>query len=99
MVMDCLGWQNASPWETDIPPKYDGHFEGGSQNEMRYACLNRHTRATQMVFLDFSTHKIDLKRLWTLKWNRGFETDGPYTIAGGVQPDDWDPWMRGMKDY
>jgi len=99
MIMDCAGWQNASPWEDDGPPLWDGHFVGGSDDEMRFVCLNRHNRATNMVFMDFATHKIDLKRLWTLKWNRGFDVAGPYTAAGGMQPDDWPDWMQGMKDY
>jgi prepilin-type N-terminal cleavage/methylation domain-containing protein len=100
MVIDCAGYQNASPWEHDAPPEFDGQFIGGtSDNEMRYACLNRHTRATNMVFMDFSTQKVDLKRLWVLKWNRGYNVAGPWTIAGGVQPEDWPKWMRDMTDY
>ena len=37
--------------------------------------------------------------LWTLKWHRNFDTTGPWTKAGGVQPADWPEWMRRFKDY
>jgi hypothetical protein len=29
----------------------------------------------------------------------GLFIGGPWTKAGGVQPDDWPEWMRGFKDY
>jgi len=100
MVLDCAGYQNASPWAKDSPPEYESTFvTGTSLNEMGYVCLNRHNRGLNAVFMDYAVQKVDLKRLWTLKWNRKFETDGPWTIAGGVTPDDWPDWMRDMKDY
>jgi len=66
---------------------------------MRRVCLNRHSAATNSVFLDISVRKIGLKELWTLKWNRNFDTSGLWTKAGGVQPTDWPQWMRHFKDY
>ena len=51
------------------------------------------------VFLDWSVRKIGLKELWKLKWFRDFDTNGPWTRAGGVKPEDWPEWMRGFKDY
>jgi hypothetical protein len=51
------------------------------------------------VFLDWSIRRVGLKELWTLKWNRTFDVNGVWTSRGGVQPDDWPQWMRGMKDY
>ncbi len=53
-----------------------------------------------MLFRDWSVRKVGLKELWTLKWDdRRFDTNGPWTMAGGVQPEDWPAWMRGFKDY
>jgi hypothetical protein len=43
--------------------------------------------------------KVGLKEFWTLKWNQDFNTAGPWTKAGGVQPKDWPHWMRKFKDY
>ena len=31
--------------------------------------------------------------------HRYIDTAGPWTMAGGVQPEDWPQWMRGFKDY
>ena len=52
-----------------------------------------------MLFMDWSVRKVGLKELWTLKWNRNFDTAGPWTKAGGVKPEDWPEWMRRFKDY
>ncbi|MCI0484396.1 MAG: type II secretion system GspH family protein [candidate division NC10 bacterium] len=62
-------------------------------------CLRRHDSFVNGVFLDWSVRKVGLKELWTLKWNREFDTAGPWTKAGGVQPEDWPGWMRNLKDY
>jgi prepilin-type processing-associated H-X9-DG protein len=66
---------------------------------MRRVCLNRHSGAVNSAFLDWSVRKVGLKELWTLKWHKNFDTRGPWTKAGGVQPDNWPEWMQGMKDY
>ena len=82
--------------ETDSPP----------ESEMRRGCsaischcLNRHEGAVNVLFMDSSARRIGLKQLWTLKWSRGYDTAGPWTQAGGVEPDDWPEWMRKYKDY
>ena len=62
-------------------------------------CINRHNGHVNGLFLDWSVRKIGLKELWTLKWNSEFDTAGPWTKAGGVQPEDWPQWMRHFKDY
>ena len=49
--------------------------------------------------MDWSVRKVGLKELWTLKWNKEFNTNNHWTKAGGVQPDDWPQWMRNFKDY
>lgn len=43
--------------------------------------------------------KVGVKELWTLQWNQGWGTDGPWTKRGGVKPEDWPAWMRRFKDY
>ena len=52
-----------------------------------------------MLFMDWSVRKVGLKELWTLKWSRDFDTAGPWTLAGGVKPEDWPAWMQRFKDY
>ncbi len=51
------------------------------------------------LFMDWSMRKVSIKGLWALEWYPGFDTHGPLTKAGGVQPDDWPEWMRSFKDY
>ena len=64
-----------------------------------YTCINRHDGGTNSLFLDWSVRKVGLKELWTLKWNRGYNTAGPWTKAGGARPEDWPAWMCGFRDY
>jgi prepilin-type N-terminal cleavage/methylation domain-containing protein/prepilin-type processing-associated H-X9-DG protein len=62
-------------------------------------CINRHDDGVNVVFMDWSVRKVGLKELWTLQWHRLYETRGPWTKAGGMQPEDWPVWMRKFKDY
>jgi prepilin-type processing-associated H-X9-DG protein len=69
-----------------------------SGHEMQRLCVNRHGGAQNALFADWSARKVALKQLWTLKWHRKFDINGPWTAAGGVQADSWPQWMKGMKD-
>ena len=62
-------------------------------------CMNRHSGCVNGLFLNWSVRKVGLKGLWTLKWNKEFDTRGPWTKAGGVRPEDWPEWVRGFRDY
>lgn len=87
------------PEPTDRPPLYDGEpWAAGHNGEIKRFCLNRHDGAVNVLFLDWSQQKVGLKHLWTLKWHRSYNINGPWTIAGGVMPSDWPEWMQGFKD-
>ncbi len=77
------------------PPKSE--FESNSSS--RLSCINRHNGHINALFMDWSVRKVGLKELWTLKWRSRWDTAGPWTKAGGVQPEDWPEWMRKFKDY
>jgi hypothetical protein len=62
-------------------------------------CVTRHDDFVNGVFLDWSVRKVGLKELWKLKWSRDFDTNGPWTLAGGVKAGQWPAWMRAMRDY
>lgn len=62
-------------------------------------CINRHNEHINVLFLDWSVRKVGLKELWTLPWSPGFDTSGPWTKAGGIQPEEWPEWMQEFKDY
>jgi len=98
LFLDCYYWCGW-PHETDIPPLYENWQDRSDANTMNRFCLNRHSGGINAVFLDLSTRKVGLKELWTLKWHRTFNTEGPWTLAGGVWPSDWPEWMRNFRDY
>lgn len=102
VFLDCA-ITGATVWPEDDPPEYDGQFwaqgSGGSIDEMRRFCLNRHDGFINILFMDWSIRKVGLKQLWTFKWHRKFDTAGRWTQAGGAHPEDWPQWMRSFKDY
>lgn len=94
VLLDGMG-PRGSPRSTNPPPQSDR--AGG--NTMVCFTVNRHDMCTNSLFLDWSVRRIGIKQLWTLKWRLDFDTAGPWTKAGGVQPEDWPEWMRKFKDY
>ncbi|MHC4555932.1 MAG: type II secretion system protein [Planctomycetota bacterium] len=95
-------WHDAWPRHTDTPsPTMDAFGIGnkGVTGEMNHFAVNRHNGFVNFLFMDWSTRHVGLKENWTLKWHRAYETVGPWTRAGGVQPDDWPMWLRRFKDY
>jgi len=97
VYFDCT-WNNGMISDsTTLPPEYDDFY--GHATSANDVCINRHNGYVNYLFMDFSVRKVGLKELWTLKWHREFDTAGPWTKAGGVQPEDWPQWMRHFKDY
>lgn len=96
--------QNRIPLYVDSASPYS-YFSWGGQNpapseeQETHCIINRHDGGVNSLFIDWSVRKVGLKELWKLKWVPDFDTNGPWTIAGGVQPEDWPAWMRGFKDY
>jgi prepilin-type N-terminal cleavage/methylation domain-containing protein/prepilin-type processing-associated H-X9-DG protein len=95
-------WHDAWPRSNDTPPPTMDSFgigDQGTTGEMDHFCIDRHKGFTNLLFMDWSVRHVGIKELWTLKWHRAYDTIGPWTKAGGVQPDDWPAWMRSYKDY
>ena len=81
---DCLHI-GAFPMEFDDPPQLEDMPWTSMNGEagMARVCINRHGKgAANILFMDLSARAVGLKELWTLKWNRVFNVDGPWTIAG-----------------
>lgn len=106
VFLDAL-WFEGWPRHTDTPP-YTEDWLGSSArqvaveastSQMSRFCVNRHGGYVNVMFLDWSVRGVGLKELWTLKWHRDYNIDGPWTKAGGVLPADWPQWMRDFKDY
>ncbi|MHC4647784.1 MAG: prepilin-type N-terminal cleavage/methylation domain-containing protein [Planctomycetota bacterium] len=92
-------WRGGGPYDHMEPPDYNGQWSGFDV-EMNHFCIDRHGAGTiNILFLGWSVRRAGLKELWKLKWHRQFDTNGPWTMAGGVQPNDWPMWMRGFRDY
>jgi prepilin-type N-terminal cleavage/methylation domain-containing protein len=89
----------ALPAAMDSPPAVEflAMFKTGGWTSA--FCINRHNGCVNGLFMDWSARPVGVKELWTLKWHRKTMTTGPWTKAGGVQPEDWPPWMRRFKDY
>ena len=99
LFTDAL-WVDGWPEEYDQPaPAEIWWLDTIGVDEMRRFCSNRHNGFLNGVFCDFTVRPIGIKELWTLKWHRRFETNGEWTIAGGVKPTDWPEWMRPFRDY
>ena len=92
VILDCTSWAGTHRNNEPPPP-----WEGAREN--RWFCINRHNGYINGLFLDWSVRRIGLKEWWTLKWDEHADTAGPWTKAGGVQPEDWPEWMRHFKDY
>jgi len=93
-------WVDSWPRENDQPPPTAaGPADTPNTNEMNRVCVDRHNGFVNSLFCDWSVRTVGLKELWTLKWSRGYVTDGRWTKAGGCVPSDWPQWMRHYKDY
>ena len=101
LFLDCMhiGSVPLDAWAE--PPTLDEQYYHPAASGMigRYV-MDRHDNGnTNCLFFDMSARKVGLKELWTLKWHGQWDTKGPWTLAGGVTPDDWPDWMRSFKDY
>ena len=97
------GWANARDPPNELEDMYLNDAAGGGSNEnMRDFCVNRHDGYLDSLFMDFSVRKLSLKCLWTLKWHRTFNTKDLWTIAGGATRDTWanhgSGWMKNFKE-
>ena len=104
MFLDCVHIGSLPEDGSNVPPPYDiaGYH---TASLMAHYVMDRHGNGRiNGLFLDGSARAVGLKELWTLKWHKSFDTDGPYTLAGngGTTSPLWAdeaPWMRRFKDY
>lgn len=88
-----------SYFDDEVGPPLSNNLSTRYSGRSSTACIDRHDGGINMLFMDFSTRKVGLKELWTLKWNKEFNTAGKWTKAGGVLPEYWPEWMQKYKDY
>jgi len=96
-------WVDAWPKDIDQPPTIVDSLmaipDRPGVNEMERVCVDRHAGFLNNLFGDWSTRSVGLKELWTLKWNKSFNTRNDWTKAGGAVASDWPQWMQRYKDY
>jgi prepilin-type N-terminal cleavage/methylation domain-containing protein/prepilin-type processing-associated H-X9-DG protein len=100
VMLDCALWAGF-PNPTDSPPASEDQAAMEpllDNNGMKQFCINRHSGSVNTLFMDWSVRKVALKELWKLKWHKNFSMNGPWTKAGGVQPEKWPQWMSNFKE-
>ena len=97
IILDAQ-WIDGWPQHADVPPPSDNMRWSDGNNFSRFV-INRHTGYVNAAFMDGTARKVGLKQMWTLKWHKNFNTKYRWTVAGGVERDDWPEWMRGFKDF
>ncbi len=83
VFMDNM-WCESWPLPNEGPPQIEGRWGGYG---MHSVCIDRHNGVyINILFMDWSVRKTDLKQLWRLKWHR----DWPKNV---VEPH-WPQWME-----
>ena len=96
LFFDCI-WANAWPNELCSPPEWEDYADMTDDliTQMQRVCIKRHDgKGINILFMDFSVKRVNLKSLWKLKWNSGFDTKGYWTTPDAPWPD----WMRGLPE-
>ncbi|MHC4618029.1 MAG: type II secretion system protein [Planctomycetota bacterium] len=92
-------WKDMEPFPTDKPMDFEQAFWTPNAHEMQRAAIKRHPPYyVNILWLDWSVSRRTVKELWTLKWNRTFDTNGPWTPMGGMKPKEWPEWMQDIPD-
>ena len=97
VFFDCRYIGAQPPDGLCVPPAFEDQPPHWA--ELSLVVMNRHGGGINSLFLDWSARKVGVKQPWTLKWHREYDTAGPWTRRGGVEPEDWPQWMRRFKDY
>lgn len=88
-VLSDGGFMLTRPLADNDPPDYDGLFawDDGARGLDR-VCTNRHNGGINILFMDWSARKVDLKALWRQEWHRNFVPQEPTT---------WPEWIENAK--
>ena len=98
-------WIDGWPRALDAPPEYEdifweqGYDPRATGSHFERFVQNRHNKGQNVMFMDGSARRVELKELWTFKWNRLYNTRGPYTKAGGAHRGTWPVWMQSFQEY
>ena len=68
-------WDQAWANVTDTIPEYPGWIEGTTGDDMGHFITTRHDGIVNILFMDYTVRKMNLKDIWGLKWNRMSDVD------------------------
>lgn len=98
MLADAAFWI-ARPTPGDAPPDEPGvYYANGNALGMQRFCVNRHEGRIGMLFMDQSVGQVAIKRLWTYKWHRTFNTEGPWSADNASSRPVWPHWMKNLPE-
>jgi len=88
--------------ETDTAPEFRdmAWVTGGSERKgIGIYCVDRHSCAMNMAFMDWSVRLVGLKELWKLKWHRKYKTEDAGHVENELYPVGWPDWMKRCRSY
>jgi prepilin-type N-terminal cleavage/methylation domain-containing protein/prepilin-type processing-associated H-X9-DG protein len=71
LFMDAM-WRGGGPNTNDTPPEYNGEWAGYGA-EFHHFAMIRHGRGVNVLFFDGSVSTVQVKHLWGLPWNSGYD--------------------------
>jgi prepilin-type N-terminal cleavage/methylation domain-containing protein len=86
-IMGDAMWRGGGPHWNMSPPTFNGQWSGVDAEFNHFAIL-RHGKGIQLVFFDGSARRVKARALWSLPWNKEFNTTIVYT-----QPNFFPAWM------
>ena len=98
VLMDCKNLRG-NLVSNRPPPNHEDDIQWYKEPSAGEVCMDRHNGGINVLFANQTVRKVGPKELWTLKWFPAFNAHGPWTLAGGVKPEDWPQWLRKYKDY
>lgn len=101
LILDAK-WIDTWPEPQDVPPDVENLPVGPIGSNIARVIQNRHNKRENSSFVDGSVETVGLKKIWTFKWHREFNTGGQWTLAGGATRSKWQnaaPWMASFEDY
>ena len=96
ILLDSAYWKTYVQETNPPPPEYDylrvtatSTSNNVHANYMASHCIDRHNGRISAVFFDLTADTVNLKSLWSLKWNPVWEER---------MPTEWPDWMKKFKE-
>jgi prepilin-type N-terminal cleavage/methylation domain-containing protein len=88
MFADSM-WRGGGPYHTSARPAFNGQWSGVG-DEAKHFAIQRHGQRVQFVYVDTSVRSQRPRDIWTMPWNKDFNTTA-WMLQG---PNFFPEWMR-----